>query len=446
MKTILAAAFVVVALASVGGPLAAQVESPAGPVPVERLVARRAALLDSIGTGIAVLRSATQRSVEGDYPQDNDYRERNDFFYLTGLEAPDAWLVLVARESGEDETILFLPPRRPQAERWTGPRLGPGDEAAALTGIRDIRPADSADMHVRRMVLAAGSPARTGGLYLPQDRARQPAEELDGVVTAADTGAAGVRVHPLGRITGALRLVKDADELQRLRRAIDITAASIREALQAIEPGKMEYEIEAVIEFGFRRRGAERVGFPSIVGAGVNSTILHYDRSRGRLDAGDLVVMDVGAEYGYYSADITRTAPVSGRFTPRQRQLYDLVLATQQAAIDSARPGRTVADLNRIARTYMREHSGTLCGEVTCDTYWVHGLSHWLGMDVHDVGDYRTPLLPGMVLTIEPGIYIPAERIGIRIEDDVLVTDGAAEVLSTAAPRTAADIERAMSP
>ena len=428
------------------GTASAQIGSPAGPVPVERLAARRAALLDSIGTGIAVLRSATQRSVEGDYPQDNDYRERNDFFYLTGLEAPDAWLVLVARGSGPDETILYLPERRPQAERWTGPRIGPGAEATAATGIADIRPADSAAVQVRRLVLAPDSPARSGGLHLPSDRARQPAEPFDGVVTAADTGARGITIHSLGRTTAALRLVKDADELQRLRKAIDITAASIREALQAIEPGKMEYEIEAVIEFGFRRRGAERVGFPSIVGAGENSTILHYDRSRGRLDAGDLVVMDVGAEWGYHSADITRTAPVSGRFTPRQRELYDLVLATQQAAIDSVRPGATVADLNRIARDYMREHSGSLCGEETCDTYWIHGLSHWLGMDVHDVGDYRTPLLPGMVLTIEPGIYIPAERIGIRIEDDVLVTAGAPEVLSAGAPRTAAEIERAMSP
>lgn len=442
---LLSAAALFLSAAAFAPAAAAQAGSPAGPVPAPLLSARRAALLDSIGTGIAVLRSATPRSVEGDYPQDSDYRERNDFFYLTGLEAPNAWLVLVARPDGNDETILYLPPRNPQRERWTGPRLGPGPEATALTGITDIRPADSAAAEVRRIVLAGGSPARTGGLYLPEDRARQPAEPYDGVIATTDAGGRGVEVQPLGQKTGALRLVKDADELARLRKAIDITAASLGEAFAAIEPGLMEYEVEAVIEYGFRRRGAERVGFPSIVGAGENATVLHYDRSRGGLEAGDLVVMDVGAEYGYYSADVTRTAPVSGRFTPRQRELYELVLATQQTAIDSARPGRTVADLNRIARTYMREHSSSLCGEVTCDTYWVHGLSHWLGMDVHDAGDYRTPLLPGMVLTIEPGIYIPSERIGIRIEDDVLVTAAEPEVLSAAAPRSAAEIERAMS-
>lgn len=425
------------------GPSAA--DAPAGPVPVERLTARRAALLDSVGQGVVVLRSATARSVEGDYPQDNDYRERNDFFYLTGLEAPGAWLVMVAQPTGPDRTILYLPARDSAGERWTGPRLGPGPEAVALTGIADVRPADSAPAQVRRLLAEATSPARSGALYLPRDRARTPAEPLDGVLAPADTTALGIAVQPLARETAALRLVKDADELRRLRGAIDMTAASLREALAAIEPGMMEYEVEAIIEYGFRRRGAERVGFPSIVGSGINSTTLHYDRSRGRLDAGDLVVMDVGAEHGYYSADVTRTAPVSGRFTPRQRALYDLVLATQQAAIDSVRPGVTVGDLNRIARAYMREHSGTLCGEVTCDRYWIHGLSHWLGMDVHDVGDYRTPLLPGMVLTIEPGIYIPAERLGIRIEDDILVTTGAPEILSAGAPRTAAEIEGAMS-
>jgi Xaa-Pro aminopeptidase len=242
----------------------------------------------------------------------------------------------------------------------------------------------------------------------------------------------------------ALRLVKDADEVARLRRAIDITAEAQRRAMAMVKPGVWEYEIEAEIESTFRRRGAERVGFPSIVGSGPNSTTLHYDKNRRQTRAGELVVADIGAEWGYYTADVTRTMPVSGRFTDRQRALYDLVLATQQAGIDAVRAGATVGDLERAARAYMREHSGTLCGEVTCDRYFVHGLRHWLGMDVHDVGSYATPLAPGMVVTVEPGIYIAQENIGIRIEDDVLVTAGAPEVLSAAAPRRAADIEALM--
>ena len=186
------------------------------------------------------------------------------------------------------------------------------------------------------------------------------------------------------------------------------------------------------------------MGYPSIVGSGPNSTTLHYDVSRRQTRDGDLVVVDAGAEWGQYTADVTRTFPVNGKFTPRQKAIYDLVLATQQAAFDSTRPGTTIAQLNRVARDYMRTHSGTLCGAETCDSYFIHGLSHWLGMDVHDVGDYGTPLKAGMVLTIEPGIYLAQESLGVRIEDDVLVTATGAEWLSAKAPRTTAEIERLM--
>ena len=153
----------------------------------------------------------------------------------------------------------------------------------------------------------------------------------------------------------------------------------------------------------------------------------------------------MGAEYGYYTADVTRTVPVNGKFSPRQRRIYDLVLGAQQAAIDSVRPGVTIGDLSRVARRWMRENSGDACGDKPCDQYFVHGLSHWLGMDVHDVGEYRTALAPNMVITVEPGIYLPAENLGVRIEDDVLVTPTGHELLSAKAPRKAEEIERAMS-
>jgi Xaa-Pro aminopeptidase len=387
---------------------AAQAGSPAGPVPVARLAARRAALLDSLGRGVAVIRSATKRSIEGDYPQDSDYRENNNFFYLTGLEEPGGRLVLVAQDSAPDREILYLPARDTALQHWSSPRLGPGEEARTLTGIADIRPAERADSEI----------ARLPGAEVPE-------AELEAAVAA-------------------LRQVKDGDELVRLRRAIGITTDAIGDVMVAARPGMWEYELESGLEARFRREGAERVGFPSIVGSGPNSTTLHYDTNRRLTAPGDLVVLDVGAEYGYYSADVTRTFPISGRFSERQRRLYELVLATQQAAIDSVRPGTDVATLNRIARAYMRTHSGSLCGELTCDRYFPHGLSHWLGMDVHDVGRYATPLAPGMVLTVEPGIYLPAESLGIRIEDDVLVTPGGHQVLSTGAPRGADEVERAM--
>jgi Xaa-Pro aminopeptidase len=384
-----------------------------------------------LGNGIAIVSSSHVRSIEGDYPQDSDYREHNDFFYLTGLEAPNASLVLVARKPGRDQVILFLPARDATMERWTGPRLGPGPEASMLTGIVDVRPADRADSEIRELVLAEGSPARRRALYL-SERRPQPWNFRQ------------VRTEDLDPLMGRLRLVKDGDEIIRLRRAAGITAEALTESMKAAKPGIWEYELEALIEYTFRRNGAERVGFPTIVASGPNAVTLHYDENRRQAQTGELVIEDVGAEFGYYSADITRTIPISGRFTQRQRALYDLVLGTQQAAIDSVRPGTNLAMLNRIARNYMRDHSGDLCGPDSCVPYFTHGLSHWLGMDVHDVGSLGAPLEPGMVLTVEPGIYLSSENLGIRIEDDVLVTPRGHEVLSHAAPRAADEIEQTM--
>ena len=438
---------VLLAVVCFAGVVEAQVGSPAGAVPPEMLQARRAKVMEAMGTGVAVLGSATARSIEahGSHPQDSDFRQDNDFFYLTGLETPDSWLVLIAADDDSREARLFLPERDSSAERWTGPKLGPGAEAVALTGIDTVLPANNAERDITRLVLSRQSPAWTGGVFVRRGPGRPEAEsELVRELVFRST-ARPLPVHDLGYLIAQERLIKDDDELRRLRRAIDITAEAQREAMAAVQPGMWEYQIEAIIEYVFRRNGAERVGFPSIVGAGVNSTTLHYDKSYGPLDAGDLIIMDIGAEFGYYTADVTRTAPISGRFSERQRALYQLVLDTQQAAIDSVRPGVTVGRLNQISRSYMKEHSGDLCEPGDCTQYFVHGLSHWLGMDVHDVGDYRTPLATGMVLTIEPGLYLPAERIGIRIEDDVLVTENGSEVLSRMAPRDVEGIEALMS-
>jgi Xaa-Pro aminopeptidase len=254
----------------------------------------------------------------------------------------------------------------------------------------------------------------------------------------------GKRAAPAAGLIARLRQVKDEEEIRRLREAVRITGEALREAMRAAEPGDWEYEIEAVIEYLFRTRGAERVGFPSIVGSGPNSTVLHYDESRRRTELGDLVVADVGAEYGYYSADITRTFPVSGRFTERQRAVYELVLGAQEAALERIRPGVTTRELGRAAREYMTRHSGDLCGARSCTAYFVHGLSHWLGMDVHDVGPRGVALEPGMVLTVEPGIYLADENLGVRIEDDVLVTPEGYEILSADVPRDPDEIEALM--
>ncbi|MBP2648716.1 MAG: Xaa-Pro aminopeptidase [Gemmatimonadetes bacterium] len=344
--------------------IAAQAGSPAGPVPVERLTARRDGLARLMGSGIAVLRSSKERDIEGDYPQDSDYRESNDFFYLTGIESKDSWLLVVADSGRATRVTLYLPPRDPQSERWTGPTLGPGAEATTLTGITDVRSADSAEAQIRSLLQMRTWSRKGGSLFVNRSRRA-------------------------GQDTYLASLVFSGERDEFMLPAVNLPA-------------------------------------------------------RRTIAAGDLVVLDVGGEYGYYSADVTRTVPISGKYTQRQRQIYELVLGTQQAAIDSVRPGMTVGQLNKISREYMKAHSGTLCGTTTCDTYYIHGLSHWLGMDVHDVGDYTTPFAPGMVLTVEPGIYIPDEQLGVRIEDDVLVTDAGHDLLSSKAPRSPDEIEKTM--
>lgn len=409
-----------ISLMSPVSPVSAQVGAPGGPVPAPLLNARRQAVLDSLPPGVMVIESARLRSIEGDYPQDADYRENSDFFYLTGLEAPGSALVAVQPDSSRRHGyfVLYLPAPPAERDNWSASRSYADDVSRDISGITDVR--------VR--------PARGNS------RNADPFDAMRDSVLAAH---GGVR-HNARAVLGPIRQVKDADEVRRLRQASEISAEGHIQAMRQARPGMWEYELEAIVEYQFRRGGAERLGYPSIVGSGINSTILHYDLSRRQTQPGEVVLIDAGAEFGYYSTDITRTFPIDGRFTARQRAIYDLVLGAQQAAMDSVRPGKTIAELTMIARTYIRDHSNGLCGTVTCDTYFIHGLSHWVGMEVHDVGPYFVPLQPGMTFSIEPGIYIPAEGLGVRIEDVVLVTPQGHENLTRKAPRTAADIERLM--
>ena len=420
-----------------------QIGSPAGPVPTDRLTARRAGLMDKVGNGLIVLRGASERSSEppdADYPQDSDFRQDSDFFYLTGLEVPEAWLVLAAKNGGADRVFLFLPPREPEKERWLGAQMGPGPEAAAAAGLAaaDVRSTEDMQRVLDSLLSAPDSPARSGGIWVKRNARTASSPELQALITKAS------KAEDVLPILADLRQVKDADELRRLRRAGEISAAGHVAAIKAAHPGAWEYELEAAAEYEFRRQGAERVGYPSIVGAGVNGTVLHYDESRSQLKAGDLVVMDMAAEFGYYTADVTRTLPADGKFTARQRAVYDLVLGAQQAALDALKPGVTMMQLEGIARRYMQQNSRDLCGQRTCDAYFIHSLGHFLGMDVHDVGRYDVVLAAGMVLTIEPGIYLPEEGLGVRIEDDVAVTATGYELLSGNVPRTADAIEAIM--
>jgi len=396
--------------------------------------ARRRGLLQRIGRGAVLIPAGHERDLEKDYVQDNDFRQWNTFFYFTELETQDAWLLMTARGPDSLETVLFVPPRDPRQERWTGLRLGPDATAARLSGIATVLPIDSLDRRLLAARFGSGGP-----VYVPLDQnTRDEDRSLDLTFGGAD-------VRNLTPLTDSMRAVKDADEIARLRVAVNISVAGHIAAMQAARPGMYEYELEAALEAGFRRNGADRLGYPSIVGSGPNSTTLHYDVNRRRTQDGDLVVIDAAAEWGQYTADVTRTFPVNGKFTPRQKAIYDLVLGAQQAAFDAVRPGMTMRELDGVARRYMKEHSRDLCGDKTCDDgeYFNHGLGHPIGMDVHDVG-FNRPFRPGTVITIEPGIYLVAENLGVRIEDDVLVTATGAEWLSAGAPRTTDAIERLM--
>ena len=398
------------------------------------VAARRRALLERIGRGTVLIPAGHERDIENEYVQDNDFRQDNTFYYLTQLETQDAWLLMTARGPDSLETILFLPARTPSRERWTGLRLGPDSVAVRLTGIKTVLPLDSLDNRLGRARFGGPRPLYT----VLHAKTKEESRIADLVFSGAD-------VRNVLPIVDSMRYVKDSDEIARLRRAVDISVAGHIAAMRAARPGMYEYELEAALEEGFRSNGADRLGYPSIVGSGPNSTTLHYDVNRRRSETGDLVVIDAAAEWGQYTADVTRTFPVNGKFTPRQKAIYDLVLGAQQAAFDSVRPGVTLFQLDAISRRYMREHSGTLCGDKTCDDreFFNHGLGHPIGMDVHDVG-FTRPLEVGAVFTLEPGIYLQAENLGVRIEDDVLVTAKGGEWLSAGAPRTTADIERVM--
>jgi Xaa-Pro aminopeptidase len=402
--------------------------------PPEVLESRRRALLESLGSGVALVRSASTKDIESAYPQASDFRQNNDFLYLTGLETPDSWLLLASRPEGGTARILFVPEPDPDRARWTGERPG-AEEASRISGVRDVRHTAEFEEMARSGQLAAL--AGDDPLHLPLN-----GDALDDPLVEELAAGSSAPVRDVEPLLAQLRLVKGDFEVEMLREAVSVTDRAIGAALRAARPGMWEYEIEAAVEDVFHRSGAERVGFPSIVGSGPNSVVLHYDDSRRKTEEGDLVVMDVGAEYSYYTADVTRTFPVSGEFTDRQRAIYDLVLGAQRAALAAVEPGATMADVERAARSYMRERSGDLCGDTTCDEHFGHGVGHWLGMDVHDVGSYSTPFRPGMVLTVEPGVYLPEEDLGVRIEDDVLVTEDGREVLSSA-PRTVEEVEAA---
>jgi Xaa-Pro aminopeptidase len=426
--------------------------------PLSEYRARRQKLMSQIKDGVVVILG----NVEEDAGVEARYRQNNWMAYLTGVRTPGSAVLLVPAglpsENGAHE-FVFIPPRNLFMERWTGVQLAPGEEAARAFGIErvlsykdDLWPKLKEAAQLPAFKNAQGQSTMKLYTIVPDEPANgfvrefkfveRARKELPGVEIVSGDGSIVNRI-------GEMRKVKSPTEIALLQKAIDITGEAQRDISRNLKPGMYEYEVQALLEAAFMRNGAERPGFPSIVGSGIYSTILHYSENHKKIDDGDLVVCDIGAEYSLYTADITRTYPANGKFTARQRAVYQLVLDTQSAAAAYWKPGMTHADLQQFTQQFMRKSPlrarDTDGKEYTMDHFFIHGLGHWLGMEVHDVGDYMLPIASGSVFTIEPGIYIQTEKLGVRIEDDyVIMPDNTVHKLSEKIPSAPDEIERLM--
>ncbi len=381
------------------------------------------------------------------------FAQEDNFYYLTGHNEEGAALLIVPeKKNGANgvnwegpREILFLPSRNPQTEHWNGLRMGPDDPGITeRTGFAAVRP--FGDLRAAVEKLAKSYPNIYTILPYKKENGGYPHEKEWTEWLAA--AAPQAKLSDVRTRIGTMRQIKSPREIEFLTRAIDLSLDAHLEAMRMMRPGLYEYQVAAKMVDVHAMGGAEAEGYAPIVGAGFNSTVLHYDKLSRRMDSGDVVVLDVGAQYAGYSADITRTFPANGKFSARQREIYDIVLGAQNAALAACKPGATFAksapdSLFRIAYDYINSHGKDQRGE-RLGKYFIHGLGHHIGLDVHDAGDPFRTLEPGMVVTIEPGVYIPEENLGVRIEDDVLVTQTGCQLLSERLPRTADDIERIM--
>ena len=410
----------------------------------DSFAARRSALMAQIGESVAVLQGVSDTRAYAPFRQDNS------FYYLTGVAVADAYLLL---DGSRRESILFLPPRIKGKENWEGSRLYAGRDAQRITGIDKVMelPDLGAELKKRleasHVVYTPFMPYETAASS--RDRAmRYDANLMDNAWDGRETresafqeklkeaSGASVTIKDLSPLLDEMRRIKDAMEIERLRTAGRIGALGLKEAIRTARPGMYEYQLAAVAEFVYLWHGAFGEAYFPIVGSGPNSCVLHYYEKQRRMEPGDIVVMDFGPDYGYYVSDITRTFPVTGKFSVDQAKVYSAVLEAQKAVIEKVRPGTTFKDLDEAARVVLARYG--------YDKYILHGVSHYVGMSVHDTGD-TVPFEPGVVIAVEPGVYISEQNIGVRIEDTVLVTKDGCEILTPDVPKEMIEIERLMS-
>jgi Xaa-Pro aminopeptidase len=467
-----------------------------------QFIERRRRFAETVGDGLAVIPGGQEVGRNGDVPY--EFRQGSDFYFLTGFEEPDA-VAVVNPTHAKERYVLFVRPRDREMEIWNGRR--PGVEGAiADYGADAAYPIDQLDAKLREYALDRATLVYRLGNPAFDSRMIRLVTELRPARTRGS--ASPLRFEDPSPALSELRLRRSPAELQWQRKACEISREAHAEAMRVARPGLHEYHVQAAMEYVFRVHGSPRNAYPSIVASGPNACILHYTENRRRIGDGELLLVDAGCEYGYHASDITRTFPASGRFTPPQRAIYELVLSAQEAALAAARPGQPFEVVHEAARRVLTEGlvqlrllprnvEDSLAMHLYREFY-MHGTGHWLGMDVHDVGDYRVQsrsriLEPGMVFTIEPGLYFDPDReqvsfalrefsepevwerrhrlgtaaarrleeeekakaphvvhpvprefrgIGVRIEDDVLITADGCEVLTAGTPKTIAEIER----
>ncbi|WP_409293030.1 aminopeptidase P family protein [Peribacillus sp. SCS-37] len=367
-----------------------------------------------------------------------------NFYYLTGIDEPNI-IYLAYKQKDRTDEYLFIEKSDPVMEKWVGKTIS-REESKEVSGIENIQFLDQFEGFLSRMLFSS-NPV---GLYLDLER-----RELDSPASKSQAFAARMRAnYPSLSIKNvyqdicSLRVYKKPEEIEKIKRAIDITYQGIQGVMKAARPGMKEYQLEAHFDFALKSNGVKHHAFNTIVASGENGTILHYEQNDAAVEEGSLVLLDLGAQFEYYNADISYTFPAGGKFTDKQKTYYNLVLKALRETTALIKPGTPFAELNEHTKSVLAEgciDAGLIKDRSEISNYYYHGVSHFLGLDTHDVGDYKNLILkPGMVLTVEPGLYIAEEGIGIRIEDDVLVTEEGHEVLSQQIFRSVEEIENFM--
>ncbi|MBV1819819.1 aminopeptidase P family protein [Anaerosalibacter bizertensis] len=368
------------------------------------------------------------------------FAPNRNFYYLTGIDR-EKIILLISKIDGDISEKIFVERPDPVMARWIGARMT-AEEAKEVSGVENIDYLDKFEETIGSIL----ERNRIEKLYLDLER-----QEIRAAITDPQYFAKMINErYPYIEIKNAyydiakLRVIKSDEEIQLMKKAIEITQEGIENMIDNIKPGMMEYEIEAYFDFTLKKNGIYEKAFKTIAASGKNATILHYVENNCRAEDGDLILFDLGAQYKYYNADISRTFPVNGKFTERQKQIYNVVLKAKEAVEEAARPGLPYKELNEIAKKVLTEgckELGLIRDDKELVKYYFHSVSHYLGLDAHDIGIYNTVLKPGMVITNEPGLYIEEEGIGIRIEDDLLITEDGCENLSKDILKTVEEIE-----